>query len=119
MVILTKKSVNPVKICLTLLVFFVSSCCLIGQDTESQKYSYIVDKRDQQTYRTIQIGDQVWMADNLNYTSENSFCYLDDTNHCNQFGRLYKFKAALNACPAGDGICPLMVSGKNLKLKWE
>jgi uncharacterized protein (TIGR02145 family) len=39
------------------------------------------------------------MAENLNFTSQNSWCYSDSTNNCDIYGRLYTWEAALNACP--------------------
>ena len=75
---------------------------------ETKKLGSITDVRDGQTYHTTTIknsttatGSQVWMAENLNYATENSSCYEDITGNCNKYGRLYTFDAAVEACPNG------------------
>jgi uncharacterized protein (TIGR02145 family) len=41
------------------------------------------------------------MAENLDYSTGNSWCYRDDELMCMQYGRLYDWNTARSACPTG------------------
>lgn len=65
----------------------------------SVKTGSLTDERDGQTYKTVQIGNQVWMAENLKLEVSDGFCYGDVKANCEKYGTFYTAKTALRICP--------------------
>lgn len=81
--------------CTTGALLFFMATALAGY---AQKKGSFTDARDGKKYKTIQVGQQTWMAQDLNFTSEGSWCY-DNGSRCTH--RLYNWKAATEGCPMG------------------
>ena len=79
------------------------------------------DARDGQSYATVQIGDQCWMAESLNIgtmidgnNSQNNngtiekYCYDNDPANCDEYGGMYQWAEAMQfvTTPGAQGVCP-------------
>lgn len=74
-----------------------------------------------ETYDIVAIGDQCWMAENLNYDDDCSDitwvdyndvgwcgCYANNSDNCDTYGHLYQWSAAMDGGTTEgiQGICP-------------
>ena len=78
---------------------------LIEGSGESEKphseENIVKDPRDGQIYRTVQIGKQIWLAENLRYRCDGSFAYNNSRKHAEEYGRLYTWTGARRAAIPG------------------
>lgn len=91
-----------------------------GNEFSSQEGTF-TDSRDEQEYKWVRIGGQIWMAENLNTgllvndekDQKNNgilekYCIESDSNNCEIFGGFYTWNEMMQYSYKNDnqGICP-------------
>jgi len=104
------------------LLFLLISCTDFERDNPDDTGSINNVTYGGETYKTVVIGKQTWMARNMNYDvpdNDTDVCYDNDPANCAIYGRLYDWATAMalpdscnsNSCaslisPKHQGICP-------------
>ena len=102
------------------IIIFTTIGCKVNRDLllkENENRNFdktFIDSRDNNEYGVIEIGENVWFAENLKFQSPKSKCYKNKKGNCIKYGRIYPSSELETACPKGWRV-PNINDWENLK----
>jgi len=83
-------------------IIFIILCTLqLAAFSQTITNDVLTDSRDGKKYKVQKFGNQLWMVENLNFKTPNSWVYDNKEENAAKYGRLYNYQDAMKACPAG------------------
>lgn len=92
------------KFFLVVLILTAFISCTQKQNAQPEEQVAVSDKDNITDHFKLMPDGKLWLTKNLNTAYSDSFCQKDSAHYCEQYGRLYTWKSAVEACSTlGNG----------------